>query len=81
MKTTPSYFEPARKPSWRLAVTVLYMRVRLARNLHARTSRDFGAGSATELQARAVLTEAKAALDAIRRLPMNEAAGKWPAVA
>lgn len=80
MNTTPSYFQPARQPSWRLTVTVLYLRVRQARVFVAKVASDFGSGSGPHLQARAVLTEANAALDAVRLLPGNEAAGKWPAV-
>jgi hypothetical protein len=80
MPTTPSYFEPRRKPSWRLTVTVLYLRVRQARTLLGRVASEFGVGSSAELQARAVLSEASSALDAVRRLPMNASAGKWRAV-
>lgn len=80
MPTTPSYFHPSHKPSWRLTVTVLYLRVRQARSVLAKITADFGVNSCAELQARAVLAEANCALNAVRLLPANASANKWPAI-
>lgn len=78
--TTPNYFTPGRAPSWRLTVTVLYLRVRQARTLLKNSVKDFGADSCAALQARAVLAETKSALNAVRLLITHPSSGKWPAV-
>lgn len=80
MKTTPSYFRTGPTPSWRLTVTILYLRVRQARAMLAQVAAEFGPSSCTALQARAVLTEATSALDTARQLPGIPAARKWPTV-